>query len=129
MARNQSPTLTPGELRLMEVVWTLGQASAKEVQDTVNESLSPPLAYNTVQTTLTIMASKGYLQPVRDGRRFIFRPMVERESARHCALRDMLSRFFHGSPSALLANLLKDEHIDETELKELRKLISSLDKE
>jgi BlaI family penicillinase repressor len=129
MARKKSPTLTPGELRLMEVVWTLGQASAREVQETVNESLSPPLAYNTVQTMLTIMASKGYLKHDKEGRRFIFRPVVERDSARHSALRDMLSRFFHGSPSALLANLLKDEHIDETELKELRKLIRSLNKE
>ena len=51
MARKKTPTLTEAEYRLMDIVWTNGPLSVAEVLERVG---GPPLAYNTVLTTLRI---------------------------------------------------------------------------
>ena len=60
MARKKSPSLTEGELRLMEVVWEKGAATVAEVAEALPRQLG--LAYNTVLTTLRILEDKGYVR-------------------------------------------------------------------
>jgi predicted transcriptional regulator len=76
-----------------------------------------------VQTLLRILEAKGYVAHQKDGRRFVYRPMVERAEARRRALRHLLSRLFDNSPSLLVLNVLEDERIDAAELARLRGLI------
>jgi predicted transcriptional regulator len=57
MPRKRSETLTEGEQRLMEVIWTRGSATVAEVLDALPERERP--AFNTVQTMLRIMEKKG----------------------------------------------------------------------
>ncbi len=121
MARNKSPHLTDAELRLMNVVWERGSATVSEVVE--NVVADPPLAYSTVLTTLRILETKGYLKHKKEGRAFIYRPVVKREKAQDKALSHLLRRFFEGSPELLMLNLLESRKIGPDELKRLRKRI------
>jgi predicted transcriptional regulator len=64
MPRNRSPVLTDHELRLMEVLWQSGKATVAEVTAEVG---TPPLAYNTVLSTLRTLEQKGYVAHEEDG--------------------------------------------------------------
>lgn len=121
MARSKSPTLTEAELRLMEILWDKGRATVGEVVENLPKSRS--LAYNTVLTTLRILEKKGYLTHEKDGRAFVYRPIVDRTKARRTALRYVMSRFFENSPELLVVNLLKNEKLDSEEIERLKKLI------
>ena len=121
MARKPTATLTEGELRIMDVVWKLGEASVREVTEQLQEKES--LAYNTVQTMLRILEDKGYVQHEKRSRSFIYQPLIGRNQARSTALRHLLSKFFDNSPQALMANLLDNEQVDLAELEQLKKLI------
>jgi predicted transcriptional regulator len=121
LARKKTTTLTEGELRMMEVVWTLGKASVRDVTDQLRGK--DAIAYNTVQTMLRILEDKGYLQHQKQGRSFIYHPLVGRQQARNAALRHLLKRFFDDSPQALVANLLQNENMDMAELEQLKALI------
>ncbi len=123
MARKKSLNLTESEQRLMEVLWEKGAATVGEVADALPKKLG--LAYNTVLTTLRILEEKGYVRHTRpkDGRKFIFSPVVSREQATHSALRHLLSRFFGNSAEALVLNLLDDEKLSEAERKRIRNLL------
>jgi BlaI family penicillinase repressor len=121
MARKKSPTLTEAELRLMNVIWTKGNASVGDVVDALSKR--SPLAYSTVLTTLRILEDKGYLGHRKSGRAFIYYPLVDRAQARSKALRFMISRFFNNSPELLVLNLLEEEKIDPEELERLKKRI------
>lgn len=107
----------------MEVLWEKGAATVGEVADALPKKLG--LAYNTVLTTLRILEEKGYVRHTRpkDGRKFIFSPVVSREQATHSALRHLLSRFFGNSAEALVLNLLDDEKLSEAERKRIRNLL------
>jgi predicted transcriptional regulator len=121
MARKESPTLTESELRLMNVLWDRGPSTVKDVLDAL--PADPPLAYNTVLTTLRILEEKGYLDHEKDGRAFLYKPRVPREQARQSALRHVLSRFFENSAEQLVSNLLQSEKLTPAEIKRLRKLV------
>lgn len=84
----------------------------------------PPLAYNTVLTTLRILESKGFVRHKKESRAFIYEASVAQEEASRSALRQLLARFFNNSPELLVANLLKDEQIRKRDLERVRKLIA-----
>ena len=121
MARKKSSTLTEAELRLMEVLWDRGRSTVNEVAEAV--SASAPLAYSSVLTTLRILERKGYLRHAKEGRAFVYEPVVGRGEASRSAVRDLLSRFFGNSPELLVLNMLEDEQIDRQELERLKGLI------
>ena len=123
MARKKPPHLTDAELRLMEVVWRKGRATVAEVAEALPRQLG--LAYNTVLTTMRILEDKGYLRhsKVRDGRAFIYRPVVGRGEAARNAVRHLLGRFFGNSAEALVLNLLEGETLSEAEAQRIRDLL------
>lgn len=121
MPRMKSPHLTDAQLRLMEVVWEKGTATVAEVVDAVNEET--PLAYSTVLTTLRILESKGYLRHTKDGRAFVYHPVVRRNKAQESATKHLLRRFFQGSAELLVLTLLERKKITPEQLNRLRKRI------
>ena len=105
----------------MQVVWERGSATAGDVLEALPKR--PPTAYSTVVTTLRILEEKGYLRHTKEGRAFVYHPVVDRTEASRSAVRHLLHRFFNDSPELLVLNVLKHERIDAQELKRLQKLI------
>jgi predicted transcriptional regulator len=120
MARKKSPTLTEAELRLMDVLWACGEATVTDVAAALGD---PPLAYNTVLTTLRILEKKSYVKHRAAGRAFVYSPMVGRDEARSSVIDYVVSRFFDNSPRALMLKLLDAEHLDERDVARMRALL------
>ena len=123
MPRRKSETLTEAELRLMDVLWQKGAASVQQVLDALTQK--PPLAYNSVLTTIRILENKGYVEHVKEGRAHIYRPMVEREQATRSEIRHLVNRFFSNSHELLVLNILEDRGLEAKELKRLRQLLQA----
>ena len=123
MARKASLALTDGELRIMQVLWDRTRASVGDVVEHIEGAARP--AYNTVLTMLRILERKGFVTHEKDGRAFVFAPLVDRAAARKSAITQVLSRFFDDSPQLLVLNLLGHERVDADELKRVRELIDA----
>jgi predicted transcriptional regulator len=123
MPRKPSSTLTEAELPLMEMLWRKRAATVAEVAEGLPKDKA--VAYNTVLTMLRILERKGYARHTKDGRAFVYQPVVDRGQASRSAVRQLLSRFFHDSPEALVLNLLQDEALDERELERLKRITES----
>ena len=121
MPPRKSPTLTEAELRLMEVLWQKGPATVQQVLQDLPEKT--PLAYNSVLTTIRILEKKGYVKHVKDGRAYVYTPLVERQEATRSEIRRLVNRFFGSSHELLVLNILKDQSVDAAELKRLRKML------
>jgi predicted transcriptional regulator len=122
MARRKSTNLTDAELRLMDVLWEKGPSTVAAVIESL--PVKPALAYSTVITTLRILESKGYVRHKKEGRAFLYEPLVGRSEARRGAVASLVRRFFDGSPDLLMAHLFEGRKISARELERLRKLIS-----
>lgn len=125
MPPRKSATLTEAELRLMDVLWQRGSATVQEVVDSL--PADQPLAYNSVLTTIRILEKKGYLGHTKDGRAYVYKPIVERQDATRSEVRHLISRFFKDSHEMLVLNILEDESIDADELRRLRGLLKEGD--
>ncbi len=121
MARKKSSTLTDGELRIMEVLWEKGSATVAEVAEALEGKDGS--AYTTVLTMLRIMHTKGYLACRKDGRAHVYTPRVQRDTAARKAVRQLLQKFFAGSPGELVLSFLREEDLRPEELDELKRRI------
>jgi len=114
---------TVAEFRLLEILWRLGEGS---IEDLLRASANDrPLNYKTVQTVLRIMENKKFVSHSLRGRAFVYRPRVKHREIRRVSLRSLLEKYFRGSRSELLVNLLEDERIEANELHELESLVRS----
>jgi predicted transcriptional regulator len=105
----------------MEVLWTKGPATVQQVLDGLTEK--SPLAYNSVLTTIRILEKKGYVKHEKDGRAFIYSPLIERKDATRSEIRRLVSRFFGDSQELLVLNILEERGMNSAELDRLRKML------
>jgi predicted transcriptional regulator len=105
----------------MAVLWERGPATVGDVQEAVR--VKHDVSYSTVQTMLRILESKGYVRHEKQGRAFVYRPVVDEKQARRKALRHLVSRLFDNSPTLLVLNVLEDDAISPEELRRLKKMI------
>ncbi len=117
------PLPTSAELRLLEILWKLGEGTVEELLRASGEKPLPN--YKTVQTLLRIMERKKLITHSVSGRAFVFIPRVQRREVNRQSVGWLLRRQFRGSRTELLLNLLDDEDLDATELDELEGLIRS----
>jgi BlaI family penicillinase repressor len=109
------------QLRIVQVLWNRGQATAREITDALNES--EPIAHSTVQTLLRQLEAKGAVSHMADGRTFVFFPKFKEEKVKRTAAFELLERVFGGSVGSLVAHLLQDERLSRADLDELERLI------
>lgn len=122
MARKKSKTLTDAELRLMRIVWDLESCTVNDVLEALPGE--DQLAYSTVLTTMRILEEKGYVRHEKEGRAYVYEPIVERDEAQRDALHHLMGKFFNNSPGQLVANLLEDDDITEDHLAEIRSMLA-----
>jgi len=125
MARKKSDQLTDVENSIMEILWSKGEASVKDIAEAM--SADKQTAYTTVQTMCKILAEKGYADFRKEGRAFIYRAKMSQKEARQGALSSLLNRFFGSSPELLAQHLMEETDIDLDELKSLQNQIDKQD--
>lgn len=110
------------QLLIMQVLWSKGRATAREITDAI--SASEPIAHSTVQTLLRHLEDKGAVKHEAEGRTFVFIPLVEESQFKESTTRDLLERVFGGNVASLVAHLLQHESVSREEIAEIRKLIN-----
>jgi predicted transcriptional regulator len=119
--RKRSPALTDAEHRIMQVLWDQPGLTVGEVVDRMAGSPKP--AYNTVLTMLRILETKHYVSHEKEGRAFVYSPLVDRQQARRGALSYVLARFFGGSRAELVMDLFGHDDVDAEELRRVKMLL------
>ena len=109
------------ERQIMDILFAAGRATGQEIQQRMEESPS----YSTVRTILRILERKGYVRHKEEGLRYVYEPVMARETARRSALHRVLHTFFDGSARQAVAALLdpKAFRLSRADLDELTRLI------
>ena len=115
--------LTKLELQILEVLWSLGKASIREVQEAFPE---PRPAYTTVQTTIYRMELKNAVQRGKKiGNADIFEPLIARDTARNKLLDEILS-YFGGRAQPMISQLAEAGKLTLEDVRELEQVIKGL---
>ena len=101
-------TLTPSEEEIMQLIWHKGEIYFRELMDIYPE---PKPHQNTVSTFLKILVEKHYLTTEKQGRIYLYRPVVDFVNYRMFVLKRFVENYFNGSGIELFDLLLNDEFI------------------
>lgn len=116
--------LTRYELELMNVLWTIGEGTVQDVCD----KLTRELAYTTVMTTLNLLATrKNVLSRTKDGRAYVYKPLVSRDEVSRSILSDLKSVLFGNRLPSMVLNLMAEDEADEKTADVLRDALKKLE--
>jgi predicted transcriptional regulator len=108
--------LTKLELQIMDVFWTRGACSVREVQEAFPGPRKP--AYTTIQTTVYRLETKKVLRIVkRISNANIFEAVISRDEA-HGRLIDELLGMFGGATRPVMAHLVKTGRLTQADIDE-----------
>lgn len=117
--------ISDAESVVMEVLWQRSPLSAEDVAAAVAESQQWQEA--TVKTLLNRLLNKGALEAVRDGRRYLYSPKLQRREWVMDESQSLLSRLFDGRIAPLVAHFSEQRRLSADDVAELRRLVASLD--
>lgn len=115
--------LGPLEQEVMEVMWRTGDSTVRDVHGELAQART--IAYTTVMTTMSRLASKGLLKRDTAGLAHRYRPAVSRERYARSAVSDVLSWLLERYPepaAAYLADVVDD--VDGVTLESLREAVT-----
>ncbi len=107
----------------MRVLWDQPRSTVGDVVQRISGPRPP--AYNSVLTILRILERKGYVSHEKEGRAFVYSPVVDKRQARTSALSQLLSRFFDGSREALVLDLFGHAEVDASEVQKVKAIIDN----
>ena len=120
-----SPKPTAAELDLLQVLWPLGAATARQVHQEIQKQ-RPDVTYATVLRLMQIMHTKGLLIRDESERSHVYAPAQAQDSLQTNLLKDLMQRAFAGSAKALVLAALKSG-ISKKEREEIEHLLKEED--
>lgn len=118
------PRLSRLEFQIMETLWSKGDASIREIQESFPAKRRP--AYTTIQTTVYRMETKGVVRRVRKlGNFHIFAASISRDAAQRKLIDELLA-FFGGRSQPVMAHLIESGKLSLEDVKEAEKALRRL---
>lgn len=116
--------ISEAEHAVMEVLWEKAPRTAAEVCEEVCQRRDWSIA--TVKTLLSRLVAKNALATEPDGRRFLYRPLLERGDYRTSESRRLVDRLFGGRAAPLVAHLAEAEALSDDDIAEIEKLLKEM---
>lgn len=123
--RRDIPTITDAESQVMAVLWQHAPRSSEEIVAALGETTD--WHEKTIRTLLNRLLGKAAVSAERDGRRYLYRPLLTREQWQSSESRNLLDRVFGGKVAPLLAHFSTHEKLSKRDIAELRALIDAID--
>jgi BlaI family penicillinase repressor len=114
------------QLDLMRVLWRGGALSVAEVTEALADR---DLAHTTVATLLSRLEKRGVVEASRDGRMLVYRPCVTEAQVRRTMVSSLIAQVFRGDSKALLAHLVSEREVAQSDLEQVRALLQRADEE
>jgi BlaI family transcriptional regulator, penicillinase repressor len=112
------PRFTPGELKVMRLLWELGELKPAELQERFPEPIKNPA----LRSYLTTLVEKGHVTRRRVGKAYYYKALTRSRSGFQTMLGELVEAYCGGSVSALVMNLIKSEKLSEADLIELKRM-------
>jgi len=118
-------SISEAESAVMDVLWREHPLSADEV--VVALAKSTDWQEPTIKTLLNRLLKKCAIAAERDGRRYLYRPLLKRQDYVHAESKGLLDRLFDGRVAPLVAHFSERSKLSKIDIAELKRLIEELD--
>ena len=116
--------ISEAEHAVMEVLWDQSPLTAQEVSERIPEDRG--WSGNTVKTLLGRLLAKNAIAHEEDGRRYRYRPLVERDAYLTGESKRLMDRLFGGKLTPLVAHLSEQDQLTDQDVAEIEALLKDL---
>ena len=116
------PHISEAEFEVMKIVWKSAPINTNEITERLLKTTS--WSAKTIQTLIKRLVTKGALTYEKQGRVFVYTPLVEENEYISQQSNSFIKRIYDGDISAMLSAYLENNQLSETELNHLRSLLS-----
>jgi len=117
--------ISSAESVVMEALWRRSPLAAEDVVADVAQPQGWTEA--TVKTLINRLLKKKALAATRDGRRFLYRPLVARAAYVQAESQGLLNRLFDGRLAPMVSHLSQARALSAEDIAELKKLIEGFE--
>ena len=121
---NTDIAISEAESVVMDILWRAHPASADEVIAALAGQQDWQEA--TIKTLLNRLLNKGAIKADKDGRRYLYSPLLQREQWLSQESDSLLERLFGGRVAPLVAHFSKQRKLSRSDIAELKRLIEGL---
>lgn len=118
-------TIPDSELDVLKVLWDRGQATVREVLETLR-SAGRQWSYATVATLLDRLETKGVVTSDRSELAFVYKPAITTQEVRQKRVNNLVEKLYQGEPGLLVLHLLKSHPLDARQAKEVRSVLEEM---
>jgi predicted transcriptional regulator len=118
-------SISEAESVVLTVLWRMGAMTA----DAVVAALADQQDWqeSTIKTLLNRLLKKGAIHARKDGRRYVYSPLITREQWLSTESEGLLDRLFGGRIAPLVAHFSKHRKLSKKDIAELKRLIEEID--
>ena len=117
--------ISEAESIVMDVLWRTAPLAAEDVVAALGDAQQWQEA--TIKTLLNRLLNKGAIAATKDGRRFLYSPVLQRDDWVHGESQGLLERLFGGRVAPLAAHFSQHDKLSQADIAALRKLLEEID--
>ena len=116
-------SISEAEYQVMKLIWDKAPVSTKEVTEILaDESSWKP---KTIQTLLSRLVKKGVIGYKKEGRVFVYTPLIKEEDYVEQESSSFLNKFYDGALNSMVINFLEQDKLTENDIDELKKILDT----
>ena len=124
---SRTPTVSEAESVVLEALWVNSPMATEDVVAALKSQRD--WQEPTIKTLLSRLLKKGAISAKRDGRRYLYSPVLRREDWLLRESEGLLARLFGGRIAPLVAHFSKHKKLTRKDLAELKRLIAEIEDE
>ena len=124
---SRTPTVSEAESVVLEALWVNSPMATEDVVAALKSQRD--WQEPTIKTLLGRLLKKGAISAKRDGRRYLYSPVLRREDWLLRESEGLLARLFGGRIAPLVAHFSKHKKLTRKDLAELKRLIAEIEDE
>lgn len=116
------PQISEAEFEVMKIVWKYSPINTNEITNKLLDTTN----WNpkTIQTLIKRLVTKGALTYEKQGRVFVYTPLVKENEFINQKSNSFLKRFYDGDITAMVSSYLESNQLSESDIEHLRSLLS-----
>lgn len=114
--------ISPAELEVLKILWQQAPQTANQVVDALADASQ--WHEKTVKTLLNRLVSKGAVSFEKDGRAYLYFPVLQQQDYQHKESQSFIARVFAGRVAPLVAGFAASKSLQATDIDELKQLIA-----
>ncbi|MGH8238090.1 MAG: BlaI/MecI/CopY family transcriptional regulator [Steroidobacteraceae bacterium] len=118
------PAISEAESIVMEVLW---RKSPMATEDIVSALSAQRWQAPTIKTLLSRLLSKRAIRAEKDGRRYLYSAVLQRDEWLSSESKGLLDRLFGGRVAPLVAHFSKHRRLSKKDIAELKRILTELD--